>query len=335
MLKRCIVAAAAAAVLATAPAQAYEPLESDPEVINFGLINTEGTQSLKQQWTPLIKDMEEALGMEVNAFFAPDYAGIIEGMRFGKVQVAWLGNKAAMEAVDRAGAEIFVQTTKTDGSRGYYSYMLAAADSGLESIDDLLKCDGTVDFGYGDPNSTSGYLVPGYYVFAKNGVDPNECFATVRNASHSANVMAVANGLVDAATNNNETFGRMKSKNPALADKVKVIWKSPMIPSDPIVYREDLSAQLKGRIKAFFMAYGRLGPDAEAQRKVLAAISDGLGPFVDSDNRQLYPIRELSLFKERTELKNNANIGATERQERLSEIDMRLDRLSTLSAGLE
>ena len=58
--------------------------------------------------------MAEETGLKVNAFFASDYAGVIEGMRFGKVQVAWYGNKSAMEAVDRANGEIFAQSVAVE-----------------------------------------------------------------------------------------------------------------------------------------------------------------------------------------------------------------------------
>ena len=120
--------------------------------------------------------MESYIGVPVNAFFAPDYAGVIEAMRFDKVDVAWFGNKSAMEAVDRAGGEIFAQTIKDDGSEGYYSLLITNVDSPIKSLDDVLKCDQSLTFGNGDPNSTSGFLVPSYYVFAHNGVDPRTCF---------------------------------------------------------------------------------------------------------------------------------------------------------------
>ena len=71
--------------------------------INFGIISTEATQNLKADWQPLIDDMAKQTGLKVTAFFAPDYAGVIEAMRFNKVHVAWYGNKSAIEAVDRQG----------------------------------------------------------------------------------------------------------------------------------------------------------------------------------------------------------------------------------------
>src|SRR3546814_2216710 len=101
--------------------------------------------------------------MKINSFFAPDYAGIIQGMRFDKVDVAWYGNKSAMEAVDRAGGEIFAQTVAANGNPGYWSLLIAHKDSPINSVEDMLKNAKTLTFGNGDPNSTSGFLVPGYY----------------------------------------------------------------------------------------------------------------------------------------------------------------------------
>ena len=107
--------------------------------------------------------MEKKLGVKVNAFFAPDYAGIIQGMRFNKVDIAWYGNLSAMEAVDRANGQVFAQTVAADGSPGYWSVLIVNKDSPINNLNDLLAKRKDLTFGNGDPNSTSGFLVPGYY----------------------------------------------------------------------------------------------------------------------------------------------------------------------------
>ena len=69
--------------------------------INFGVIATDSASVERERWEPLFRDMEKKTGLTVKAFYAPDYAGVVEAMRFNKVQVAWYGNKAAIDAVDR------------------------------------------------------------------------------------------------------------------------------------------------------------------------------------------------------------------------------------------
>ena len=208
--------------------------------INFGIISTESSSNLKTTWEPFLDAMQEQTGIKVNAFFAPDYAGVIEGMRFDKVQVAWFGNKSGMEAVDRSDGEVFAQTVDNEGNPGYWSLLVTHKDSPLNSVEDVLKCDGTLNFGIGDPNSTSGFLVPTTYIFAKNNVNPKDCFKTVRNANHQSNALSAANKLVDVAANNTENMRRLEQTNPEAFKNIKVIWKSPLIPSDPMVWRKDL-----------------------------------------------------------------------------------------------
>src|SRR3546814_10611706 len=103
-MHKALVASALAGLALSGAAQSAEPKE-----LNFGIISTESSQNLKAQWDPFLAEMSKRTGMKINSFFAPDYAGIIQGMRFDKVDVAWYGNKSAMEAVDRAGGEIFAQ----------------------------------------------------------------------------------------------------------------------------------------------------------------------------------------------------------------------------------
>ena len=336
MIRRLIATATVALTAIVAPHATaetnFKPLDGDPKQINFGIISTESTSHLKQQWLPFMEDMQEALGMKVTPFFAPDYAGVIEAMRFGKVHLAWFGNKSAIEAVDRSGGEVFAQTSKANGSQGYYSHIITHIDNKeINSLDDIFKCDQSMDFGIGDPNSTSGFLVPTYYVFAQNNVNPKECFKTVRNANHETNLMSVAHKQVDIAANNSEQIGRSKLKAPDAAAKIKVIWTSPLIPSDPVVYRKDMSKEMKSKIKAFFLGYGRFGKVEEA-RDVLRNISDGQGMFMESNNTQLYPIRQLNLFKNRLRVEANAGLGAQERAKRLAKIDKELEILSILAS---
>ena len=179
--------------------------EEQEKALNFGIISTESQQNLKPQWTPFLQDMEKKLGVKVNAFFAPDYAGIIQGMRFNKVDIAWYGNLSAMEAVDRANGQVFAQTVAADGSPGYWSVLIVNKDSPINNLNDLLAKRKDLTFGNGDPNSTSGFLVPGYYVFAKNNISASDFKSTV-NAGHETNALAVANKQVDVATNNTENL---------------------------------------------------------------------------------------------------------------------------------
>ncbi len=326
MLKRFSRVLAASALLAGSLAGMAH---ADQPVINFGIISTESSQNLKSIWEPFLKDMSQQTGYQVKAFFAPDYAGIIQGMRFDKVDIAWYGNKAAMEAVDRAHGEIFAQTVAASGAPGYWSLLIANKDSKIDSLEDMLANAKSLTFGNGDPNSTSGYLVPGYYVFAKNNVDPVKAFKRTLNSSHEVNALAVANKQVDVATFNTEGMERLELTQPEKARQLRVIWKSPLIPGDPLVWRNNLSDEQKNKLRDFFFKYGA---NAE-QKKVLADLQ--WSKFQPSDDDQLLPIRQLELFKQRTDVANNANLGAEEKAAKLKALDEELAKLEKRMAERE
>jgi phosphonate transport system substrate-binding protein len=290
--------------------------------INFGIISTESSQNLRTIWEPFLADMEKAIGLKINAYFATDYAGIIEGMRFNKVQLAWYGNKSAMEAVDRADGEVFAQTISADGSDGYFSVLIANVDSPLNNLDDLWKSAKDLSFANGDPNSTSGFLVPGYYVFALNGKDPKTAFKRTINGSHEANALAVAGKQVDVATCNNENLARLEVTNPEKRKQIKIIWTSPLIPSDPLVWRKDLDPNVKKAFSDFLLNYGKNNNPKE--REILDALM--WQGFKKSDDNQLIPIRQLELFKEKKTLEDSAKLSDSDKK-RLAEIDAQLAKL--------
>ncbi|HEY1844698.1 MAG TPA: phosphonate ABC transporter substrate-binding protein [Buttiauxella sp.] len=295
--------------------------------LNFGIISTESQQNLKPQWDPFLKDMEKKLGMKVNAFFAPDYAGIIQGMRFNKVDIAWYGNLSAMEAVDRANGQVFAQTVAADGSPGYWSVLIVNKDSPINNLSDMLAKRKDLTFGNGDPNSTSGYLVPGYYVFAKNNVAVSDFKRSV-NANHETNALAVANRQVDVATNNTENMDRLKLTAPEKYKDLKVIWKSPLIPGDPIVWRKNLSEATKDKIYDFFMSYGKTPEEAQVLKGLTWA------PFRPSSDLQLVPIRQLALFKQMQGVKDNKGLDEKDKTSRVTALQNQLSDLDRLTAAL-
>ena len=297
------------------------PAVADMTELNFGIISTESQQNLKQNWDPFIAAMAKETGITIKPFFASDYAGIIEAQKFNKVQMAWYGNKSAMEAVDRADGQVFAQSVDVEGNPGYWSLIITHKDSPISSVEDVMKCDKSLSFGNGDPNSTSGFLVPSVYLFSAKGVEPRDCFKAVTNANHETNLMAVVNKQVDIATNNTESLRNFTKKDPASAALVKEVWRSPLIPSDPIVWRKDMDDNSKAKIMTFFMTYGRQGtPDeVKAEREVLKAL--GWAPFKPSSDAQLYPIRVLEISKSMNKVKADASMAQTDKDAKLKELE--------------
>jgi phosphonate transport system substrate-binding protein len=260
------------------------------QVINFSVLSVEKSQTLNDLWKPFFDDMRKQTGLDVRPYFAPDYTALIEGMRFNKVQAGWFSNVPGLDAIRLADGEVFAETIYPEGFPGYYSVILAKADSKL-TAQDILKCDKSLNFGMGDAKSTSGTQAPLYYLFLPNKIEPKSCFRTVLSQGHGQNIQAVANGVLDAATNNTTALIDLEARDPELRKKVKIIWQSPEpLPNDVIIYRKDLDPVVKEKLRSFFLSYGRApGAEGERQRNVLKPLV--LGGFIPGDNSHFIPVR--------------------------------------------
>lgn len=333
LYKKLAALALSAAVVLPSAAKAEEVTE-----INWGLLAVESKDNLLKRYTPFLELMEQRLGLKINTFFATDYTGMIEAMRFDKVDVVLYGNKSGMTAVDRAGGEVFAQEVEESGDSGYHTILVTQKDNdAINSLADVLATcgDKSLDFGIGDPQSTSGYLVPMTYVFGENDVTPRDCFKTVINASHESNLMAAANGQVDVATAHNiALYDRLERNAPEAAAKLKEIWRSPVIASDPLIWRANLPADIKEKLYYAIMSAGRLGDEAtvKAEREALAQI--GLGPFRPSSNAQLTPFRILEANKQMLMLDGDDTMGDDEKAAKRAELLAEIARQRALAEEL-
>ncbi len=303
--------------------------ENGVTVLTFGIIPTDSLAQLKKWFEPYAEALSKKMGpdYDIETKYASDYAGIIEGMRFDKVDFSLFGNKSALEASKRADGEVFAQVANADGTPGYWSHIIVHKDSPYNSIDEIIEHADQLVFGNGDPNSTSGYLVPSYYVWGQRGITPEKIFKEVRNASHETNCMAVARKQVHFATNNNGAIERFKESNPELGEQIKVVWQSPLIPNDPMVWRTDLPREIRSALKAAVLGFGRTGPNAAQEKEMLYNMQEGFAPFYNSDNRQLLPIRQLNLAKNKMQIQANRDLSESEKTKRVKEIDTQLKEL--------
>lgn len=290
-----------------------KPAEPAKTTLNFSILSAESRQSAEADWTPFLNDMAKATGMTVKPFFGTNYTALIEAMRFKQTDVGWFTNQSGLEAVRRSGGEVFARSVNPSGTDGYEAVIIVRKGSGL-TLEKLLKCDRTIDFGMGDAKSTSGTLAPMTYLFAPRGIDPNTCFRTVRSANHEANLFAVGSGVLAASTNNTASMDRLTLlKTPiakATLDNVEIIWRSPRIPEDPLIWRTDLDPALKAKVAKFMFSYG-VGdtPEAARQRAVLARIQTL--PFKRADNSHLLPVREMEATEQLILAKRAGDPAAT------------------------
>lgn len=262
-----------------------------PEKLVFSILSAEGQASSGPLWQPLLDDLQTAVGIPVEPFFGSNYTVLVKAMEGNQTQVAWFAAKSAIEAIDRADGEVIARTVDVEGRDSYRSTLIVRKGSGI-TLEDVLACGKRYDFGIGDAQSTSGTLAPKTFLFNPRGVDPNQCFKTVKPANHQANAFGVASGVLDVATSNTVNTVFMERQNPAMAAQLEEIWTSPPIPESGIVVREDLDPAIKEKVRAFFLGYGQgQGAEAERQKAVLKGLN--YSQFRAADDSYLDPVREM------------------------------------------
>lgn len=279
-----------------------------PAKITFSILSAEGQASAGPLWQPLLEDMSTAIGVPVEPFFGSNYTVLVEAMRGNQTQVAWFSAKPAVEAIDRADAEVIARTVNKEGLDSYRSTLVVKTGSGI-TLDQVLACGKRFDFGIGDAQSTSGTLAPMAFLFNPRGIVPAQCFKTVRSANHQANAFAVATGVVDVATSNTVNTVFLNRQNPAIAAQITEIWQSPPIPESGILVRGDLDPAIKEKIRSFFLTYGQgEGVEADRQRRVLAGLE--YSQFRAADDNYLNPIREMVADQQLTEAREKGDTAA-------------------------
>ncbi|SDY30519.1 phosphonate ABC transporter substrate-binding protein [Citreimonas salinaria] len=246
----------AIALVTTALAGMVQAQEIDE--FRIGILGGENAQDRMTSNECYRAKAEELLGVPVKLFTPADYDGVIQGLVGGTLDMAWLGASAYAKAylTDPEAIEPVMVKTNLDKSYGYHAIGFARADSGITSLADL---EGKV-FGFGDPNSTSGYLIPSIEIPQETNasMESGDYFCEVRfTGGHEQTIVAVSNGDVDAGVTWADGMGEWedgynsgalrKASDAGLVDMNELveIWKSKPIPEGPIVLRKDLPERVK------------------------------------------------------------------------------------------
>lgn len=232
--------AASLAVLALSASQGWAK-----DKLTIGLIPSEDSQAMIESSKQVLDDLQAKIAMPVVPFVATDYNGIIEALRSGKLDVAYLGPFSYVLATSVADVEAFsVAVTKKTGQSAYKSVILARKDSGIHSLADLKGH----TFAFVDPSSASGHLFPKAGL-EQAGFVPDTLFKRVIfSGSHDASILAVENKKVDAAAVADRIFASAVAKGVVKQDDFEIVWSSKPIPESPMVWRKALDPELKKKV---------------------------------------------------------------------------------------
>ncbi len=264
-----ILAAALATTALTGTAFAADITE-----FRIGILGGENAQDRMNSFECLSAYTEDALGVEAKLFAPADYNGVIQGLLGGTLDMAWMGasSYAAVHIQNPDAVEPVLVKINLDGSYGYHSIGFARKDSGITSLEAMQ---GKV-FGFGDPNSTSGYLIPSIEIPQTTGasMDSGDYFGEVKfTGGHEQTIVAVNNGDVDGgvtwadgqgAWEDGYNSGALrKAVDAGLVDMNDLveIWRSKPIPEGPVVLRTELPTEVKAKMTALLDGLYEADPD--------------------------------------------------------------------------
>jgi phosphonate transport system substrate-binding protein len=253
--RRNLLFAAAAVISAAGMARAADWKSQYPE-LTFAVVPAENASGVSDRYAPFMDYLSKELGVPVKLRLANDYAAVIEGQRAGNIQIAGYGPASYSTAyLTGVKTEPFVTTRNNDGAIGYYSVIYVKADSPYRDIHDLKG----KTIGFVDPNSTSGYNAPRFYLH-KAGIDVDSFFGkSIITGSHENGVIALDKGTVDCAADwwnadDDSNLTRMVKKGMAKKEDFRIIFKSGLLPGSPYAYLSSLPDDLKQSIDKAFMA---------------------------------------------------------------------------------
>ncbi len=218
-----------------------------PDKLVFGAVPSEESTALQESYDPIVKVLEAELEVEIDFTQATDYAGIIEGMIAGNVDIGVFGPfsyiiaRGEDDSIEPVGAFI----DEPGAEPGYQSYGITSETSDVASIEDFegkKVC-------FVDPASTSGYLYPTAGLL-EAGIDPDTDIEPTFAGGHDASGIAVANGDCEVGFAFDEMVDTILVEEGQIPeDALKVVWKSETIPGSPMAVRGGLPASLVEEVK--------------------------------------------------------------------------------------
>ena len=290
------------ALLAATTALATPVLAQDAITeFNIGILGGENAQDRLTSTECFRTKVEELLGVKTNVFTPADYDGVIQGLLGGTIDYAGLGASAYAKIylTDPEAVDVQMTTQNVDGSTGYYSIGFARADSGITSMDDVKG----KSFAFADPNSTSGYLVPGAELTAAYG-KLEDYFSEVKmSGGHEQTIVGVSNGDFEAGVSWADGLGNWedgftngafrKAADSGLVDMNQIveIWRSKLIPNGPYVVRRALPQDVKDKLNVLVDTMWET--DAECAYSLAAGEAKDFVPVTHADFEGVVDARKL------------------------------------------
>jgi phosphonate transport system substrate-binding protein len=235
---------------------------------------------------------KKVTGLDVKSFIATDYTALIEALRSGRIDFAFLPPFSFVKAEEIAGAQVLMKAVRK-GKSVFYSGIIVRSDKGYNKIEDLKG----KNIAWSDPASASGYIIPMAALITKKKIDPDKFFGKqVFAGAHDSIVLSVLNGTVDAgATFVNDQKGLDGSWHQFLKTdedkkKIKMIFVSDAIPGDTMATSKKFAKEHKDIVDKTVKLLTEMSKNDEG-RAILKALYR-IDSMVPATSKEYQPLRD-------------------------------------------
>lgn len=255
------------------------PAAVQQPTLRLSMIPTTDPGKMLRESQPLVDYLQRETGAKIELTIPTNYAAVVEAIGSEQVDIAHFGGFTYVQASDRYGVRPLVQR---DRDQNFHSVFITQPASPINGLADLKGR----SFAFGDVNSTSGHLMPEYFM-RQSGVDPEVITKAVYTGGHDATALAVANRKVDAGAMDELVFDRMTKEGKLAPDSVRVFYTTPPFFDYLWAARKGLDLKLA---ESFASALLKLDAADERQKKVLDIL--GATKYVRADERDYERLRQ-------------------------------------------
>lgn len=192
-----------------------------PKELRISAIPDENPQELLRIYAPFADYLSKEIGIPVKFTPVVDYAATVEGLAGNKLDMVWFGGLTSVQAARRAKGAKRIVMRKEDTE--FKSQFITRKDTGVRDLNDLKG----KTFSFGSVSSTSGHLMPRYYLM-KAGINPEKDFSKFSfSGAHDATAAWVEAGRVDAGALNFLVWDKLVANKKVDTDKVVVFYTTP------------------------------------------------------------------------------------------------------------
>lgn len=233
------------------------------QVLRLAMVPSTDPGKIVRDSQPLVKYIEKETSSRVELVVPTNYAAVVEAIANDRVDIAYLGGFTFVQASRRAGVRPLVQRER---DQNFHSVFITQPRSGINSLADLKG----KSFAFGDVNSTSGHLMPAYYMRAAN-VDSGVLTKAIYTGGHDATALAVANGKVDAGAMDELVFANMMKSGKITTEQVRVFYTTPAFFDYVWAARKGLDPKLSDGFAAAFLKLDVSNPENKVLLDLLNA----------------------------------------------------------------